>query len=131
MASSLGCVLGCSFLFLTGCGGPLQVGLVNVPWIGRDASETTGVHDVIANGRDACEVGGGRGEVLRGHVPPCASEEKVTAPVFFSERRPTLAPVPWHGFGVCMNAGAGFTRAEVSLPGISLHPGDVDCEALY
>jgi hypothetical protein len=118
---------------VTGCSStlPLQPGLASAPKLGKDTPETR-VHDVIANGHDACErTGFPPGEVLRGHVPPCSTEK--SAPVvttFFGEPRPPRAWVTqWHGFGVCGRDGTGFARAEVSVPGLSVSPGDIVCDA--
>ncbi len=66
---------------LAGCAAPqVQPGLANAPVLGGTTPETR-VHDVIANGHDACERSAfPPGEVLRGHVPPCNPGEKVTKP---------------------------------------------------
>jgi hypothetical protein len=59
-------------LLVAGCGYTVQPGLANAP---VPASPETRVHDVVANGNDACERAMfPQGEVLRGHVPPCTKE---------------------------------------------------------
>ena len=66
-------------LLLVGCSSNLQAGLTNVPVIGGDTPETR-VHDVIANGHDACERSGfPQGDVLKGHIPPCGPKVIVRA----------------------------------------------------
>jgi hypothetical protein len=59
---------------VTGCATTVQPGLANAQAIPGESPETR-VHDVIANGRDACERWMfPQAEVLRGHVPPCSHE---------------------------------------------------------
>jgi len=120
--------------FLAGCGSTLQVGLANAPWIGGDSPETR-VHNVIANGHDACERSGfPEGEVLRGHTPPCDVERTSGA---YTAWRPepavSRAPVlPWHGFGVCAIGGTGVASAELTMPGVpATAEGDVVCDASW
>jgi hypothetical protein len=109
-------------LLLVGCSSNLQAGLTNVPVIGGDTPETR-VHDVIANGHDACERSGfPQGDVLKGHVPPCAPKAIVQAGTALLPQPPTTRFTSWHGFGVCASPGPGFTRSEMSLTGISLSP---------
>ena len=68
-------VLVCAFL--SGCSSSIQAGLANAPALGHATPETH-VQDVIANGRDSCERSGfPRGEVSRGHVPPCGPSDGV------------------------------------------------------
>jgi hypothetical protein len=116
--------------FLAGCGSSLQVGLANAPSLGHDRPETR-VHDVIANGHDACERSGfPQGEVLRGHVPPCGAETSVavTSAAFLPGPPPRTRVPPWHRLGVCARPGPGFTRSETSLTGISVSTRTVVCE---
>jgi hypothetical protein len=76
-ASSVMSVVACCLL--AGCGGAAQVGLANAPGLGGTSPETR-VHDVTANGRDACERAMfPPGAVLRGQVPPCGKESLRTA----------------------------------------------------
>lgn len=57
----------------TGCV-TVEPGLANAPGV-PGASVETRVHDVIANGHDACERWMfPQGGVLRGQVPPCHGE---------------------------------------------------------
>ncbi len=59
---------------LAGCGSSVQAGLANAPVLGG-ATPEAGVHDVVANGHDACEPSAfPRGEILRGQTPRCASK---------------------------------------------------------
>jgi hypothetical protein len=74
-----------SFALLTGCGAGAQAGLANAPVLGG-ATPDARVHDVVANGRDACERSAfPAGEVLRGQIPPCTPRENVA----------TISPVRW------------------------------------
>jgi hypothetical protein len=101
---------------LAGCGSTFPVGLANAPGLGGDTPETR-VHDVVANGHDSCERSGfPQGDVLRGHVPPCATEQKriVAAPA------PSATPSspgrwlsPLYPTGVCPHPGLGLTAAEM------------------
>jgi hypothetical protein len=63
---------------VAGCGGVVQAGLANAPALG--GSPETQVHDVVANGRDACERAMfPQGNVLRGQAPPCAAPGELGA----------------------------------------------------
>jgi hypothetical protein len=74
-----------SFALLTGCGASVQAGLANAPVLGGGTPDAR-VHDVIANGRDACERSAfPAGEVLRGQIPPCSPGENLA----------TISPVRW------------------------------------
>jgi hypothetical protein len=75
-ASRFATVLG--GLVVAGCGGVVQAGLANAPALG--GSSETRVHDVVANGHDACERAMfPQGEVLRGQVPSCTPSERLGA----------------------------------------------------
>jgi hypothetical protein len=69
---------------VAGCAGRVHPGLANAPDLGGASAESR-VHDVVANGRDACQRGAfAPGEVLRGQVPPCKTQSSVTeAPAAF------------------------------------------------
>ena len=104
---------------LAGCGPTVQAGLANAPWLGGDTPETR-VHDVIANGRDACERSSfPQGDVLRGHFPPCSSEKaRAIRRDFFSQGvQPPSSPwlPPWYPTGVCPKRGRGFQASETTL----------------
>jgi hypothetical protein len=72
---------------LCGCGGALQPGLANAPSL--NGTPETRVHDVIANGRDACERSMfPTGEVLRGQIPPCTPREKLPNPLSSTTSEP-------------------------------------------
>jgi hypothetical protein len=63
-------------LCLAGCATAVAPGLANAPILGGATPETT-IHDVIANGHDACEqVWFPEGAVLRRKVPPCDGETR-------------------------------------------------------
>jgi hypothetical protein len=101
------------------CNSSLQVGLASAPVLGGDTPESR-VHDLIANGHDACERSGfPPGEILRGHSPPCATEKRpVWAPARLI-RAPSEHVVPIaHALGVCP-VGSGLARAglaSIALP---------------
>jgi hypothetical protein len=62
---------------LAGCTSTAQVGLANAPVLINGGTSETRVHDVIANGHDACERSAfPPGEVLRGQIPPCNPTER-------------------------------------------------------
>jgi hypothetical protein len=113
-------------LFLAACSGAtVQIGTANAPSI--EGTEETRVHDLIANGRDACERSAfAPGEVLRGHLPPCSTETKTAVSLPPAELSARARPA-WHGLGVCASAGAGSKRSEVALTGVALSEGTVDC----
>jgi len=74
-------------LVVAGCGGVVQAGLANAPALG--GSSETRVHDVIANGPDACERAMfPQGEVLRGQVPSCTPPERLRT----QARAPAASP---------------------------------------
>jgi hypothetical protein len=109
-------------MFLAGCSSSFQAGLTNAPVLGGDTPETR-VHDVIANGHDACERSGfPQGDVLKGHMPPCGPKAIVRAATALLPEPSTPSFTPWHGLGVCASPGPGFTRSEMSLTGISFSP---------
>jgi hypothetical protein len=63
-------------LSLAGCASAVAPGLANAPVLGGATPETA-IHDVIANGHDACERAWfPQGQVLRGQVPPCGRETR-------------------------------------------------------
>jgi hypothetical protein len=100
-ASCLVSVLGCCFFI--GCGSVVQPGLANAPSLGGVSPETR-VHDVVANGHDACERSMfPQGEVLRGQIPPCIRKESFRRSNAFVPPTVTVQaslsrPYP---FGVC------------------------------
>ena len=108
-----------------------ESGLANAPVLPGDTPETR-VHDVIANGHDACERAGfPQGEVLRGHVPPCPTTNAIGAASSLIGNPQSSPPPfrPWHGFGVCASAGPGLQerddldgRAELRADGHGLRP---------
>jgi len=107
---------------LAGCSAPLQVGLVNAPWLGGDTPETR-VHDVIANGHEACQRSGfPQGDVLRGHTPPCAQSARLVPSHAFLPKPPSSHGnvTRWHSLGVCAPPGPGLSRTDVLVTGISL-----------
>jgi hypothetical protein len=70
------CLVCCPLL--AGCS--LQFGLANAPVLINGGTAETHVHDVVANGRDACERSWfPPGEVLRGQIPPCVKKERLRA----------------------------------------------------
>jgi hypothetical protein len=79
------------------------------------------VHDVIANGRDACERSGfPPGEVLKGHLPPCVKKERLTAvPAFLSAAPPPPVSLPYV-LGMCPSAAPGLSGTEKGMAAISL-----------
>lgn len=88
---------------LMGCGVVVHTGLANAPSLGGTSPETR-VHDVIANGHDACERPMfPQGEVLRGQIPPCNAPEKLSRPATFvlssATAEPSLPRLYW--FGSC------------------------------
>jgi hypothetical protein len=105
--------------FLAGCTSTVQVGLANAPLLINGATPETRVHDVIANGHDACERSAfPPGEVLKGHVPPCIKKERLAGvPDFLWKPPPARAWIsPRYPLGVCPSPGPGLSRAE---PGIA------------
>jgi hypothetical protein len=79
--------------FLAGCTSTVQVGLANAPLLINGGTPETRVHDVIANGHDACERNGfPPGEVLKGHIPPCIKKEKFAAVPDFRWNPPPAPP---------------------------------------
>jgi len=85
---SLGALLG-------GCASTCQPGLANATALGGTSPETR-VHDVVANGRDACERNAfPQGSVLRGKSPKCGSDEPVVGALDFTPTPPP--PVLWLG----------------------------------
>jgi hypothetical protein len=74
---------------LVGCATTLQPGLANATALGGNGPETR-VHDVIANGEDACERSSfPEGSALRGKFPGCDSNEALSRSAAF-----TPAPRP-------------------------------------
>ena len=61
------------------CATTVQPGLANAPAPSTNAIAPADVHDVIANGRDACERGLGAGP-LRYQIPACPGVERPGAP---------------------------------------------------
>lgn len=62
-------------LLLAGAGcGQTEIGLASAPALGGAQIEPGRLRDVIANGAESCNRGGG-GSPLRGHIPPCAPGE--------------------------------------------------------
>ncbi len=108
---------------LMGCASSLQVGLANAPGLGGATAETR-VHDVIANGRDSCERSAfPQGDVLRGHIPPCAGTEPVAvAPILPLTQQPNTLNPPGYPLGICPNAWPGAGGAEKGMDAISLSP---------
>jgi hypothetical protein len=109
--------------FLVGCSSTVQVGLANAPLLINGATPETRVHDVIANGHDACERDGfPPGEVLKGHVPPCIKKEKLAAaPDFLWNPPPASTWIsPRYPLGVCPSPGPGLSRAETGIAATSL-----------
>lgn len=103
--------------FVAGCGSAVQVGLANAPVLGGATPETR-VHDVIANGRDACERSAfPPGEVLRGQLPPCSSKE--TTPAIPRTVLPSARTSPGYSLRMCSSAAPRPTRAELGLAAIS------------
>jgi len=99
------------------------------PAYGKDTEETR-VHNVIANGHEACERSEfPQGEVLRGHTPPCPGvEPKPVDLTFFPDPKASPARTPWRGLGACVGASSGFTRAELNMPEEPLASRDVVCD---
>jgi hypothetical protein len=120
---------------LAGCRSSMQVGLANAPVL-VGATPDARVHDVIANGQDACERSAfPPGGVLRGQLPPCGSSESVA-------KAPALpwtpaAPRAWispfyYSPGACPSAGPGRTRGEMGFASISLSSsGGLVCGELW
>jgi len=74
---------------LAGCS--LQFGLANAPVVINGGTAETHVHDVVANGRDACERSWfPPGEVLRGQIPPCVKKERLPATPTFVSPTPSV-----------------------------------------
>jgi hypothetical protein len=118
--------------FLAGCTSTVQVGLANAPLLINGATAETRVHDVIANGHDACERNGfPPGEVLKGHVPPCTKKEKLAAVPGFLWNPPP--PDTWistrYPLGVCPSPGPGLSRTETGIAASSLSwsPAELAC----
>ena len=88
---------------IAGCAVNAVPGLANAPTLGGTTAETR-VHDVVANGKDACERSAfPEGAVLRGQIPPCTSKEILVKTVAFSQPTPTGEPwlSPSYPIGVC------------------------------
>ena len=103
--------------FLAGCGSAVRVGLANAPGLGGATLETR-VHDVIANGRDACERSAfPPGGVLPGQTPPCSSKEAALAIPWTV----ALSPRATAGYSLRMspNASPKPSRTELGLAAIS------------
>jgi hypothetical protein len=108
---------------LVGCTSTVQVGLANAPLLINGGTPETRVHDVIANGHDACERNGfPPGEVLKGHVPPCSKTEKLAAvPDVLWNPSPTITWIsPRYPLGVCPSPGPGLSRMETGIAALSL-----------
>ncbi len=108
-------------IFVAGCGGVVRVGLANAPALG--GTPETRVHDVVANGDDACERGMfPQGEVLRGQVPSCLTPVRAPmpapAPVVSDPAVPSAPAMEW--FHAC--------EADLSP---STPPREVGFAALY
>ncbi len=132
MAQSLGLSV-LTLALVAGCSSTLQAGLANAPALGKDTPETR-VHDIVANGHDACERSAfPQGGVLRGQVPPCATESGPPATSGFVPQPspPPASSAQWHGFGVCASAGEGFERTELPLAGASLASADLVCDGQW
>src|SRR5580692_6943203 len=82
--------------FLLGCTSTVQVGLANAPVLVNGGTPETRVHDVVANGHDACERSAfPQGEVLRGQIPPCnATERAPGVPAFMPPPSRSSASFP-------------------------------------
>jgi hypothetical protein len=118
--------------FLAGCTSTVQVGLANAPLLINGGTPETRVHDVIANGHDACERNGfPPGEVLKGHIPPCIKKEKFAAVPDFRWNPPPAPPrhvrvnedtwiSPRYPLGVCPSPGPGLSRSETGVAAASL-----------
>jgi hypothetical protein len=118
--------------FLLGCTSTVQVGLANAPSLTNGGTPETRVHDVIANGHDACERNAfPQGEVLRGQVPPCNPTERapgvpafVPTPAGSSAWLPTTYPT-----SMCPNPGPGLST-ERRMAGLRLSPqSELACNA--
>ncbi len=105
-----------------GCASSVQLGLANAPSLGHEPVETR-VHDVIANGHDACERSMfPEGGVLRGQFPSCVTSQTLTSvPVFVaaaSARSSSRIAGRWvssYPLGVCPSA-PGMGRTYVERP---------------
>jgi hypothetical protein len=87
---------------VAGCGAVVQPGLANAPSL-SDSPETR-VHDVIANGHDACERSMfPQGEVLRGQIPACMAPGRRSNPVGlrFPSAVPETSSPRLYWFGGC------------------------------
>jgi hypothetical protein len=122
-----------AYALLLGCGSVTQVGLSNAPVLGG-ATPDPRVHDVIANGRDACERSAfPPGEVLRGQIPPCVSGEREPRILTFVPMAPASAPIsPAYSLTVCRGDAPAVTRDELALAAIRLSSRDgVACRDLW
>jgi hypothetical protein len=79
-----------------GCATTVRPGLANVPALSSGTVANADVHDVIANGRDACEGGLGPGP-LRDQIPACPGVERPAAPpvVLHVAPPPQRSVMPW------------------------------------
>jgi hypothetical protein len=114
-------------MFLIGCGTTVQVGLANAPLLINGGTPENRVHDVIANGHDACERSAfPPGEVLRGQIPPCNPTERLAAaPAFLSAPPPPPPSTPLssrYTLDMCPSAGPGFTGTENGMRPTSVSP---------
>jgi hypothetical protein len=117
---------------LAGCGGVVQPGLANAPSL--NGTPETRVHDAVANGHDACERSMfPQGEVLRGHIPPCAPPERLSKPdgfVLRSAAEPSAPGLYW--FGMCpagLEARTLGTEKGMTAFPLSTRPRWVACDA--
>jgi hypothetical protein len=111
-------------VLIAGCGTRVTPGLANAPALGHVNGESR-VHDVTSNGRDACERSSfPQGQVLRGQLPPCVTEEaKAADPVIASAPSDLNSWVPSsYPLGVCLSAmGAGHISTGRRLGARSLY----------
>jgi hypothetical protein len=110
--------------FLVGCTSTVQVGLANAPLLINGGTPETRVHDVIANGHDACERSAfPQGEVLKGHIPPCVKKERLAAVPDFQWTPPAPPPSTRisrrYTLDMCPSADPGFAGTEKSMAAIS------------
>jgi hypothetical protein len=113
---------------LAGCAPSVQPGLANAVWLGG-ASPETRVHDVVANGRDACERSAfPQGGILWGQIPPCTPKDAyVRSPGFMPQPPPQAWPSPSYPFAACprvVEAGATIGTSGAASHGFGLVPSE-------